>query len=72
VREFFPEAQLLLISGYPLETLYEQDSALRQYVENQRAAFVQKPCMSRTIVQTVDTMHGGTLSTMTASAEEAT
>jgi CheY-like chemotaxis protein len=71
VREFFPEARLLLISGYPLEMLYEQDSALRQYVENQRAAFVQKPFMSRTIVQIVDSMLGGTSSVMMAGAEGA-
>ena len=56
VREFSPDARLLLISGYPLEILYEKNLLCSQCLDDGQTIFLQKPFLSKTIVQIVDNM----------------
>jgi DNA-binding NtrC family response regulator len=56
VREFSPNARLLLISGLPLESLYDMHLLQPQCLEDERAIFLQKPFLCTTIVQIVDNM----------------
>jgi DNA-binding NtrC family response regulator len=63
VREYSPNAQLLLISGYPLEVLFEKNLLHSQCVDDRQTAFLQKPFLSKTIIQAVNDM-------LTARSEE--
>ena len=56
VRQFSPDAMLLLISGYPLEILYDKNILRPQYLEDGKATFLQKPFLSNTFVEIVNDM----------------